>query len=558
MKLRNFSSLLTIPVLIVLAIIAVASLPFIGHRDLALVVFRAREAERAPDAQTLAALREELGLPENTWQSITQILSGHMGRSWVDPSRSAYDVAFSGFTQTLILAGSATLIAVLIAMLIAAPRIRAIIRGRRSSTWHVLPIAIIAALPEFVLAVGIAIIFAVHWRMIATTGLSIGPVLALAIPAGGLLGRITLISVDEVGEQEWVHNWRLNQFPHKALALAIIRETVAVLAPQIAIFFIGLLASTALVERTFNIKGLGTNALTAALNQDIPVLQVISLFVLCLGIIVGSLAAFFSSRNEAASASMRTRRLPRMTWGWIILGLPLLPLIYGYVHGQATINAKQRLQSPSAAHLFGTDQLGRDILERIAHGFAYTVGVGFIVTAICVAISLLLCLWAPIGPYISHIAQALNSIPAVLLGPLLAGILHSSNFTAALAVILVAWIPLTLHGLSLTQRIRASAYYQWGVEHGESATSRLRNHILPNLVPALVRHGGSRVAHNSLAIAGLGFLGVGAAHDSPEWGVILSESISYAERAPWMILMPTLYLIWVGIISACATDTRVK
>ncbi|MDO4910403.1 MAG: ABC transporter permease subunit [Corynebacterium sp.] len=558
MKLSNITRLATIPVLLLLAVIAVASLPFIGNRDLAMMVLRSREAERAPDAETLEALRTELNLPSNAGEAIKQILTGNMGQSWVDSGRSAYEVAFSGFGSTLILAGSATLIAVAIAILIVIPRIRSIIRGRHSRTWHILPVAIIGSIPEFVLAVGIAIIFALHFGLIAATGLSIGPVLALAIPAGGLLGRVALISVDEVAQREWVHNWRVNSFPPAAIARAIIRETLSILVPQVAIFFVGLLASTVLVEKTFNIHGMGSAALTAALNQDLPVLQVITLFVLALGIIVGSIASLLKTDMTNGTASLRARALPRLRWGWIFLALPLLPLIYGYFRGSAAINAQNRLQSPSMEHWFGTDQLGRDILERIAHGFLYTVGAGVLVTVICVLISFLLSLSGTLSPYIERIAQAFNAIPAVLLGLLLAGMMSGSSLTAAMAVILVAWIPLTLHGIGVARAVRESAYYQWGLDHGESAISRLRNHVLPSLVPALVRHGGSRIAHNSLAIAGLGFLGVGAPHDSPEWGVILSESISYAERAPWMIIMPTVYLIWVGIIAACATDTSVK
>ena len=81
---------------------------------------------------------------------------------------------------------------------------------------------------------------------------------------------------------------------------------------------------------------------------------------------------------------------------------------------------------------------------------------------------------------------------------------------------------------------------------------------MPTLLPAVIRHAASRIAHNALALVSLGFLGLGAAHESPNWGVILSESIRYAERGPWMMLIPTVLLILLGIASALATDTNLS
>lgn len=131
-----------------------------------------------------------------------------------------------------------------------------------------------------------------------------------------------------------------------------------------------------------------------------------------------------------------------------------------------------------------------------------------------------------------------------------------SQTTAAIAIMLVGWIPLASHAASVAAESRTTGYYLWAKLQGASQLRLVVWHLLPTVVPAVVRHAASRVAHNALALAGLGFLGLGAPHDSPDWGVILSESIKYAERAPWMMLSPTLLLVALGVAAALATDTN--
>ena len=158
----------------------------------------------------------------------------------------------------------------------------------------------------------------------------------------------------------------------------------------------------------------------------------------------------------------------------------------------------------------------------------------------------------------AQVGDYLNALPAVLIGLVLAGVFGGSLWTAAGAVVLVGWIPLAAHAASVAAEARNTGYYQWAALSGAGLGRLVRVHLLPTVVPAVARHAASRIAHNALALAGLGFLGLGAPHDSPEWGVVLSESIRYAERAPWMMAAPTLLLILLGVAAALATDTRLK
>ncbi len=557
--------------LLVAGLVITAVLPYIKDRDLAFSVFRAREAEREPDPAVLEAIREELDLPQTPLEGILDwfggALVGDFGVSWVNPAQSAVSVALSGFGVSATIAGLSTLTATMLAVCLVLPRMHAVIHDKPTRTSHIVGMAIMASTPEFVLAVVLLTIFALRLGWFPVTGFStpqhmVLPVLSLAIPAAGLMGRILLITIDQVSQEEWVRSWRFNGVATSRLARALLHRSMAILLPQIVLFFAGTLAATVLVETTFAIPGMGNTAVQAALDRDIPVLQVIVLTALIIGLVSGMIAQFLRRRllapllTSATSYSTQTStplKKPRAGWMMVIVLLPFVVLIIMWiVLPDPTVNASERLLPPSSEHLFGTDQLGRDLASRIAAGAVFSLGTAFVVTAGCAVIGLFLGL---AGNWVHKLGDALNALPAVLIGVILAGVLGASHITAGIAVLCVGWIPLAAHASGVAEEARTTGYYRWAQLQGASKARLLWVHTMPTLLPAVTRHAASRVAHNALALVSLGFLGLGAAPDSPNWGVILSESIRYAERGPWIMLIPTVLLILLGIASALATDT---
>ncbi|PRQ11782.1 ABC transporter permease [Corynebacterium sp. 13CS0277] len=544
----------------VCSVLLAALFPWIGDRDPAMAVFRAREAERAPDPVVLEAIRTELDLPQTPWESMGRALTFDFGTSWVNKGRSAAAIAWEGLPLSLTVAALATLVAVILAYVLALPRLLRVVRrhGRRGGAVDVTAMAVLGSVPEFVLAVVLLVTFALKVRWFPVTGLSALPVLALAIPSAGLLGRVALITIDGVAAETWVDSWRLNGVSARRTARAIMARTAATMAPLVVLFFAGLLASTVLVENTFGMRGFGSTALRAAVNQDLPVLQVVLLTVVVIGVAAGMvahlvrqlvLAPLVGSDTETSAARVHAK--PRGLVPLVAVLLPLLLVLAGLAR-PVVITPGQRLAPPSLALPLGADQLGRDVWARVAHGAVYTIGTAVAVTAVCAVVGIVLGLS---GRWAAQVGDALNALPAVLLGLVLAGIFGGSLVTAAHAVVLVGWIPLAAHAATVVAETKTTGYYQWARLAGASRARLVGVHLLPTVVPAVVRHAASRVAHNALALAGLGFLGVGAAHDSPEWGVVLSESIRYVERAPWVMATPTVLLILLGVAAALATDT---
>ena len=568
----RFSGALTSLLLVASSLLITALLPWLGNRDLALAVFRAREAERDPDPEILEAIQTELDLPTNPAEGVMEWLrgaiTGDFGVSWVDPSRNAADVALGGFGVSFTLAALSTGTAVILSWFLVWPRLRSIVRGTATRSSDIMGMALLGTIPEFVLAVVLLVLFALRLRIFPVSGFSsythmILPTLALALPSAGLLGRVLLITIDGIGREEWVRVWRRGGVSPRQLYRAISIRAAGTIAPQVVLFLAGTLASTALVEQTFNIAGLGRSAVTAALDQDVPVLQVIVLTMVIVGIVAGSaahwlrmwiLGPLLKAQGNYASYSVVTAR-PHGTIPFLVVCIPFLSVLLAMMLTSPTLDVEARLQAPSAQHWLGTDQLGRDLLARLADGMVYTIGASILVTAICA----LLGFGAGLsGRWAARLGDTLNALPIILVGLVLAGVFGRSIMTAAIAVIVVGWIPLAAHTSTVAAEIRKSGYYTWAQLQGASRTRLVWWHLVPNVLPAVVRHAASRVAHNALALAGLGFLGLGAPHDSPEWGVVLSESIRYAERAPWMMAAPTVMLMLLGVAAALATDTTIR
>lgn len=568
----RFSGALTSLLLVASSLLITALLPWLGNRDLALAVFRAREAERDPDPEILEAIQTELDLPTNPAEGVMEWLrgaiTGDFGVSWVDPSRNAADVALGGFGVSFTLAALSTGTAVILSWFLVWPRLRSIVRGTATRSSDIMGMALLGTIPEFVLAVVLLVLFALRLRIFPVSGFSsythmVLPTLALALPSAGLLGRVLLITIDGIGREEWVRVWRRGGVSPRQLYRAISIRAAGTIAPQVVLFLAGTLASTALVEQTFNIAGLGRSAVTAALDQDVPVLQVIVLTMVIVGIVAGSVAHWLrmwilgpllKAQGNYASYSVVTAR-PHGTIPFLVVCIPFLSVLLAMMLTSPTLDVEARLQAPSAQHWLGTDQLGRDLLARLADGMVYTIGASILVTAICA----LLGFGAGLsGRWAARLGDTLNALPIILVGLVLAGVFGRSIMTTAIAVIVVGWIPLAAHTSTVAAEIRKSGYYTWAQLQGASRTRLVWWHLVPNVLPAVVRHAASRVAHNALALAGLGFLGLGAPHDSPEWGVVLSESIRYAERAPWMMAAPTVMLMLLGVAAALATDTTIR
>ncbi|NEA18698.1 ABC transporter permease subunit, partial [Streptomyces halstedii] len=155
------------------------------------------------------------------------------------------------------------------------------------------------------------------------------------------------------------------------------------------------------------------------------------------------------------------------------------------------------------------------------------------------------------------LTETANALPAVLAGLVVAGIAGPGPWGAAAAVAAVAWAPLAAHTSALYAQEKAAPHLAVSRALGAGPVHLLRRHLLPGVVPPVVRHAVLRIPAVALALASLGFLGLGTQPPAPEWGRMLSENMPYAERAPWAVLAPAAALAALGAL-AVLTSAAVR
>ncbi|NNN34812.1 ABC transporter permease subunit [Streptomyces sp. S3(2020)] len=421
--------------------------------------------------------------------------------------------------------------------------------------------ATLAALPEFLVASVLASVIGVQLGWLPALGWygprwMILPALALGLPAGAILGRMLDDLLPSAFAEPWALAAAARGVPPASVARKALRRCVPGLLPNLGLFVVGLTGGAVAVEQIFDIPGLGRLTLRAALAQDLPVLQTGTLALVVLAALAALLARLGVRRltgpalRDGALHSLHRPTPPAPRVVPLVYGLLLAAVIaLGLPRDPLALDTTARLQAPSAAHPFGTDALGRDVLARIAHGALSTLGTALAVSAAALLAGVLLGLLPRLsGPLVDTV----NAVPPVLAALLVTGVAGSGPWTPALAVAVVAWSPLATHTSSLLRQERATLHLTATRALGAGPGYLLRHELLPAVLPPVVRHALLRLPGIALGLASLGFLGLGTQPPSPEWGLLLAENQPYLERAPWAVLAPAAVLALLGALAVTA------
>jgi peptide/nickel transport system permease protein len=235
----------------------------------------------------------------------------------------------------------------------------------------------------------------------------------------------------------------------------------------------------------------------------------------------------------------------------IILMAVLAPVISPYDPTQQSWRAVR--QAPSLAHLFGTDEVGRDIFARIIFGARASLAAGLVSVAIAVLAGVPLGLLAGylggwIDMAISRLTDAMLACPFLILAIALAAFLGPSLQNAMIAIGITAtpvFVRLT-RGQVLS--IKDEDYVEAARAVGNRKWRIALFHILPNVMPQLLVQATLTVATAIIAEASLSFLGLGQQPPAPSWGSMLNSAQRFLTQAPWMAIFPGL-AIFVTVLS---------
>jgi peptide/nickel transport system permease protein len=213
----------------------------------------------------------------------------------------------------------------------------------------------------------------------------------------------------------------------------------------------------------------------------------------------------------------------------------------------------QRLRPPSAAHLLGTDDFGRDILTRILFGSRISLQVGFVAVGIAGSIGVLLGLLSGyFGGWVDNVLMrcmdVLLAFPAILLAVTIMALLGPST-TNVMIAIGIAYIPIfarVVRGTVLT--VKPNEYVEAARAAGASELRTLVQHIVPGTTGPIIVQVSLALAYAILAEAALSFLGLGTQPPTPTWGSMLSFGREFVRQAPWFTFFPG-FAIFLTVLS---------
>lgn len=241
------------------------------------------------------------------------------------------------------------------------------------------------------------------------------------------------------------------------------------------------------------------------------------------------------------------RDLPAVAGFLIILTLivvaALAPYLAPYPNDAFETHILQRLEPPSDAFPFGTDNLGRDLLSRIVLGTRSSLKVAMLVVGGALLIGVPLGLVAGyFGGWLSELVMRVTdvflAVPQLVLALVLAQLLTPSLESAMVALTLTYWPFFCRIVYAETRRLKASLFVESLQGVGAGSARILFVHILPNCASPIIVRATIGMGFTILTAAVLGFLGMGATPPHPDWGLTIAESRAYLPDAWWYALFP--------------------
>lgn len=212
-------------------------------------------------------------------------------------------------------------------------------------------------------------------------------------------------------------------------------------------------------------------------------------------------------------------------------------------HDPLQVDVRSTLLPPSAEHLFGTDQSGRDVYSRVVHGTARSVGIGVLATAIALAVGLLIGSLSGSSPRVvdagfMRLNDVLMAFPEFLIALVVVAILGPGPVNVAVAVTLAA-IPVYVRLARVqTRTLRLAEHVEAARILGVAPLRAFTRHVVPGVLGSLSVLATIGVGSSILAAAGLSFLGLGPTEPTPEWGLMLSGGRNVLGQAWWVSVFP--------------------
>ena len=267
--------------------------------------------------------------------------------------------------------------------------------------------------------------------------------------------------------------------------------------------------------------------------------------------------------------TMRRRRVrPRDVTFWVAVGflvvvalVALFPGLFA-THDPLQTDVRAALLPPSAEHLFGTDQSGRDVYSRVIYGAGPSVGIGLLATSFALVVGLVLGALAGVAPrVIDTIAMRITDIvlafPEFLIALIVVALLGPGHLNVASAVTIAA-VPVYIRlARTNTRTLRLAEHVEAARILGVGPVRAFVRHVAPGVLGSLSVLATIGIGSSILAAAGLSFLGLGPTEPTAEWGLMLSGGRNVIGSAWWVAVFPGL-AISLTVIAATVVGRTLR
>lgn len=233
---------------------------------------------------------------------------------------------------------------------------------------------------------------------------------------------------------------------------------------------------------------------------------------------------------------------------WIAMAV-LAPVIAPY--DPIVQDMAVRLKPPSAAHIFGTDNFGRDIFSRVIYGGRYSLLVGCLTVIIAGAIGTF---YGAVAGYVGgwvdsvmmRISEMILSFPSLVLAMIINAVLGSSLFNTMFALVIVAWPTYARLMRSVVLSVKENEYVSAAEALGASKMRILVKEIIPNSISSVLIMATTDLGNKILMFSTLSFLGLGSAPPTPEWGMMVSDGVDFFNKF-WVAGFPGLAIFTMAV-----------
>lgn len=264
-------------------------------------------------------------------------------------------------------------------------------------------------------------------------------------------------------------------------------------------------------------------------------------------------AASSATVSAAPKLHSRKRRKPsagKLYVGLTIVGVFVLAALVSLVwtpYDPIGQDFTAVLQQPSATHLFGTDELGRDLFSRVMSASAIDLPVTLICTVLpCILGTILGLIAGYFGrtwdAIILRVGDLLQAFPQYVLMIVLVFVLGAGVPSLIVSFTIVGWVVYARLARTEVMRIKESQFIMAAKTSGFSTERILFRHIMPNVIRQIAIYLTSDLVFSVVALAAFSFLGFGIQPPTPEWGSLISSGQKFLGLAPWLVVIPGLTL----------------